>query len=78
MNVAHQPPEQEAFLKVHQRIVGLGGDRCVGELQQDPAEKLEQHQHRRHAAQAPGQGEAQRPFRNPVRPEMQDQRAQQG
>ena len=77
MDVADPLAEQEPFLKADQGLVGLGGNRPVGELQQDAGEQLERHQHGRHAAQAPGQGVAQAPFRDPARPEMQHQRAEQ-
>jgi hypothetical protein len=60
----------EAFLKAHQRIVGLGGNRPVGELQQDAGEQLESHKNGRHAAQTPGQGETQCFFGNPAGPKM--------
>ena len=74
MHVADQLTEQETLLKVHQRLVGLGGNRPVGKLQQDAGEQLQRHKQGCNAAQNPGQGETQRLFSNPARSEMQDQR----
>ncbi|MDZ7581780.1 MAG: hypothetical protein U5R30_14620 [Deltaproteobacteria bacterium] len=50
MDVADELSEGQSRLQANQRIVGLGGKRLVGELQQDAGEKLQRHQHHGRAA----------------------------
>ena len=73
MNVADQAAEKNGILQLNYGCIGLIGNRLVGKFQHQAGNEEHTHQHYRHAAQPPSEGEFERSLRHCFRAEMQQQ-----
>ena len=76
VNVPNKPTEKHGILKVKNRLVGFFRRGEIKKLQQQSCPDQEGHQDSGHAAESPGQGESQSPFRDVAGPEVEDKRIQ--
>jgi len=77
MHVADQAAEKHGILQLNYGCIGLIGNRLVGKFQHQAGKEEHTHQHYRHAAEPPGEGEFERSLRDCFWAEMQQQAVEQ-